>query len=289
MREWVSLNGRLMQPEQAQVSAFDAGLLQGVGLFETMRAYQGRVFRARPHLERLANSARTLGWSSIPDIGRMNDQLRQVVSATELSDARVRLTVTTGTLRQSEHETPDLTILATAATDGLYPPELYARGIGMTISRWRQNPFDPITGHKTVSYFSRLASLREAHAVGAMEALWLTIDNEVAEGAISNVFVVKEGALRTPATNLPVLPGVTRAAVLELAGILGIAAREERLQIEDVLEADELFVTNSMMELLPVIRLDSHAIGSGRPGEITRRLHEAYRECVRRECANAQG
>ncbi|QOJ13173.1 MAG: aminotransferase class IV [Planctomycetia bacterium] len=289
VREWVSINGRLMQPEQAQISAFDAGLLQGVGLFETMRAYQGRVFRARRHLERLAKSAQTLGWSSIPEIDRMNEQLCQVVNATELADARVRLTVTTGTLRPSERETPELTILATAVTGGLYPPELYARGISMTVSRWRQNPFDPLTGHKAVSYFSRLASLREAHAAGAMESLWLTIDNEVAEGAISNVFIVKDGALRTPPTDLPVLPGVTRATVLELAGHLGIPAAEQRLQLEDVLDADEVFVTNSMMELLSVIGVDQHAIGSGKPGALTRRLHEAYGECVRRECSNAQG
>lgn len=287
MREWVSINGRLMPAEQAQVSAFDSGFLQGVGLFETMRAYQGTVFRLAAHLQRLADSAARLGWAAAIPQERITSAVREVVNATEHSDARVRVTVTTGSLRAGEADQPELTIVVSAAAGGRYPPELYQRGAALAMSRYRQNPFDPATGHKTTSYFSRLASLREAHAAGAHEALWLTIDDEVAEGAISNVFVVQGGVLRTPPLDLPVLPGITRAAVLEVAQALGLPAVEAPLQIEDVLNADELFLTNSMMEVLPAVMLERHVLGSGKPGELTGRIREAYAALVQRECHNA--
>lgn len=287
MREWVSINGRLTPADQAQVSAFDSGFLQGIGLFETMRAYSGRVFRLRPHLERLINSARQLGWAVLPDIDQLAAAVTQVVNATEQSDARVRLTVTTGTLRQAEREQPELTIVASASPGGQYPEEQYRKGATITICEHRQNPLDPTTGHKTVSYFARLASLREAYAKGAAESLWLTIDNEIAEGAISNIFLVKDGGLRTPPLDMPVLPGITRAAVLELSQQMGISAAEEPLEVDDLLDADEAFLTNSMMELMPVVLVDRQPIGSGKPGEVTARLREGYATLVKRECADA--
>ena len=287
MREWVSLNGRLMPADQAQISVFDSGFMQGVGLFETMRAYGGRVFRLERHLDRLANSARELGWLVVPDVDELRDNVEQVVSATEAEDARVRLTVTTGTLRPSEQEQPELTVVATASAGAKYPQECYTKGVTVLVSEYRQNGEDPTVGHKTTSYFSRLASLRQAHAHGAFEALWLTPDERLAEGAISSVFLVEGQRLLTPPLDTPVLPGITRATVIELAVELGIPVREQELRLAELLEADEAFLTNSLMELIPVVRVGREPIGSEKPGETTAELHAAYGRLAEQECAHA--
>jgi len=284
MREWVSLNGRLMPADQAQVSAFDSGLMQGVGLFETMRGYNGCVFRLERHLDRLVNSARQLGWTVVPDADRLRENVEQVVGATEQEDTRVRLTVTTGTLRPTDQERPDLTVIACASAGATYPPECYTKGVTVLVPGYRQGPHEPTAGHKTTSYFGRLASLRAAHARGAFEALWLTHDDHVAEGAISSVFVVAGEQLLTPPLETPVLPGITRAAVIELAHGLGIPVREKALPLNAVLEADEMFLTNSLMELIPVVRVGREPIGNERPGDTTLRLLDAYRRLVQREC-----
>lgn len=287
VREWVCINGQLLSADQACISVFDSGFMQGVGLFETLRAYRGRVFRLQLHLDRLAQSARTLGWGLVPDSAAMSDCIEQVVGATEADEVRVRLTVTTGSLRVSDSEPPALTLVATASAGARYPVELYANGVTLVVSRYRQSAADPTIGHKTTSYFARLASLREAHAVGAFESLWLTPDERVAEGAISSLFAVRDETLLTPPLDTPVLPGITRAAVIELSAGLRIPVREQALRLQDLLAADELFLTNSLMQLMPVVRIGREAIGTEKPGDVTRRLAEAYDQRVVRETARA--
>ncbi|MBN2446843.1 MAG: aminotransferase class IV, partial [Phycisphaerae bacterium] len=214
-REWVSLNGQLMPAEEARVSVFDAGFMQGIGLFETMRTYFGRVFRLDEHIERLRGSAEALDWVVVPAAGVLVDCVDDVVAAVDAADVRVRLTVTSGTLH--EQSQPALTIVASAAAGVKYPPEMYERGVTVTLCDYRHNRFDPTAGHKTTSYFARLAALREAHQKQAVETLWFTHDQRLAEGSISNVFIVHDQKLMTPPMGMPVLPGVTRGAVLELA------------------------------------------------------------------------
>lgn len=285
MREWACINGQLMPAEQAEVSVFDSGFMQGIGLFETMRAYNGRVFRLAAHIERLRNSARALGWATPVDAEALADAVRSVVGATEQADVRVRLTVTTGSLRAEADDEPRLTVAATAAPGVKYPPELYQKGATVLVSDYRQNAQDPTTGHKTTSYFARLASLRLAHARGAAEALWFTHDNRLAEGAVSNVFLVRGRALWTPPLDTPVLPGITRAAVIEAAGLLRMEIHEQPLTIHDLLRADEAFLTNALMEILPITRVEREPIGTEKPGDVTRELNEAYGRLVERECA----
>jgi branched-chain amino acid aminotransferase len=210
------------------------------------------------------------------------------MGATEHEDARVRLTVTTGTLRPTERDTPELTVIATASAGARYPEECYTKGVTVVVAEYRQSRHDPTAGHKTTSYFARLASLREAHAVGAFEALWFTHDERLAEGAISSVFLVRRDKLLTPPLDTPVLPGITRATVIELAVELGIPVREQELTLEDLLEADEVFLTNSLMELVPVVRVGREPIGSEKPGETTAQLYAAYGRLIEQECACAR-
>jgi branched-subunit amino acid aminotransferase/4-amino-4-deoxychorismate lyase len=276
-----------MPAEEARISVFDSGFMQGIGLFETMRTYDGQVFRLQRHLDRLANSARALGWTVLPDTDDLADNVKQVVSATGQAEARVRLTVTTGGLHTAASETPELTIVATASPFEKYPDEYYQRGVTVMESNCAQGPHDPTAGHKTTSYFARLASLRLAHTQSAFEVLWRTPSGGVAEGAISNVFVVRDEQLLTPPLETPVLPGIARATVLELAVELDIPAREQALTLDDVRGADEVFLTNCMMEVMPVVRLGRLRIGDEKPGDTTRELAIAYGRLVDRECDNA--
>lgn len=286
MREWVSLNGRLMPAHQAQVSVFDAGFMQGVGLFETMRVYNGQVFRLERHLDRLVASAEKLGWTVLPIVDELRHNVRQVVAATEQSEAHARLTVTTGTLRAAAADITQLTIVATASAGSKYSPEFYQKGVSVVISKHQQNRSDPTAGHKTTSYFARLASLREAHAARAIEALWFTDDNYLAEGAISSVFLVRDDQLLTPPLDTPILPGITREAVIEIAVDQGIPMREMRISKEDLLAADEVFLTNSLMEVMPVVRIGREPVGAEKPGDLTEQLYTSYGDLVAREGAD---
>ncbi len=286
MRHWVSLNGTLMPAEEARISVFDAGFMQGIGLFETMRAYDGHVFRLQQHLDRLTSSARALGWTVLPEAEDLAENVRQVLLAAGSADTRVRLTVTTGSLHASAADTPELTIVATATPGERYPDEHYAQGVTVVVSGCRQHASDPTVGHKTTSYFARLASLRAAHAQSAFEALWFTPADYLAEGAISSVFVVRNECLLTPPLDTPVLPGITRAAVIELAVELDIPVREKPLTLGDVMASEEVFLTNSMMEIVPVVHVGREPVGNENPGETTRKLAVAYGELIDRESGN---
>jgi branched-subunit amino acid aminotransferase/4-amino-4-deoxychorismate lyase len=270
--------------DQAAVSVFDSSFMQGVGFFSTMRAYGGRVFRLDRHINRLKSSAAALGWTLPVDEDLLRSAVEQVVSATEQSSARVRLTLTSGSLRAGTDEAAGLTVVANASPGVSYPPELYQKGVTINVSRYRQSNLDPTIGHKTTSYFPRLTALREAHANGAFEALWLTLDANIAEGSISNVFIVDDGVLVTPPLDTPVLPGITRAAVLELAAQENIPVREDAFPLETLLKADEAFLTNSMLEIMPVVRVHREVIGNEKPGDFTRQLYEAYGQLVEQEC-----
>ncbi len=286
MREWVCLNGELLPAEEARISVFDSGFLQGVGLFETMRGYQGRVFRLEAHLRRLIRSARTMGWTVLPEEELLRDHVERALGASESDDARVRLTVTTGSLRASEDVPPQLTVVASASPGAAYPEVCYSKGVTVTVANSRQPSLDMTCGHKTTSYFSRLGALRQTHQQGAFECLWFTYDRRLAEGAISNVFLVRKDELLTPPLDTPVLPGITRAVVIEQAAQLGVPVRETALSIDDLLSADEVILTNSLMELVPAVRIEREPVGLEKPGDVFLQLLQAYRQAVAQECVD---
>jgi branched-subunit amino acid aminotransferase/4-amino-4-deoxychorismate lyase len=201
-----------------------------------------------------------------------------VITANRLRDARVRITVAP----PGPTEMPPRALLLVMGQETAgYPLELYERGMTVCIvDQFRQSPWDPLAGHKTTSYYPRLVALRGAQGKGCGEALWATPEGRLAEGCMSNLFVVKGGKLKTPAVDTPVLPGVTRAVVLELAAAAGIPAEEGPCSIDDLLEADEVFLTNAIMEVMPVTRVERRGIGAEKPGSVTLALGEAYRKVV---------
>ena len=286
MQHWVSLNGKLLPADEARVSVFDSAFMQGIGLFETMRAYGGRVFRLREHIDRLIASAGALGWTIVPDSDELMDNVFQVLRSLGDADARVRLTVTTGSLYAAVESAPPLTIVASAAPGDKYPDECYLKGVSVVFAEERQMAGDPTVGHKTTSYFARLASLRAAHVRSAFESLWFTPEDRLAEGSISSVFVACDECLYTPPLDTPVLPGIARAAVIELAIENDIPVQEKALSREDVLAADEMFLTNSMMEVMPVVRIGREPVGDAKVGDVTRELAVAYTNLVAQECGD---
>ncbi len=281
MSEFAFFNDGLIAAEDARISIYDAGLLHGVGLFETMRSYEGVIYRLEDHLERMFHSAEELGFIVTQKREEVAGWLDVLLEANDLQDARIRLTMTRGSLREVSEENPGQSVIfATATTMTPYPAELYQRGMTVIVSDYRQNPADPTVRHKTLNYFSRLAALQEAQKKQAGEAIWLTTENQLAEGSISNVFLVKEETLLTPPLDTPVLPGITRKVVLELAEENDIAWKEEKLTIQDLLGAEEVFLTNSIMELMPVCRIERHAVGKDKPGPVYQKLHELYKQAV---------
>lgn len=280
MAEQVYLNGKLVDAVQAQVSAGNPAFLHGVGLFETLRAYDGRAFALGRHVERMRTSAGQLDMPLGDVLERVPEAVRQVLAVNGLKNARIRFTATPPGAGESAAEP---TLLVAAQETAGYPPELYEKGMTVCIcDRYRQSSQDPLAGHKTTSYYSRLMALRMAQAKQCGEALWATPANHLAEGSISNLFLVKGGRLRTPPVDTPVLPGITRGIVLELAGESGLTADEAPCTIDDLLDADEVFLTNAIMEVMPVARIERRAIANEQPGAVTRRLHELYRQRVTR-------
>ena len=297
----VCLNGRMVRDDRARIAHDDAGFLHAVGLFETMAARHGRVFRVDAHIARLAESAEELGIPVEPDRLRLQAAVQRTLDHNRLESARVRLTVTAGrlSLLSSPAGNPaPLTSLVVATPPTMYEPSRFDQGIMVTVTPSAANPFDPTCGHKTLAYWHRLQTLRQAAAVGADESIWLTISNHLASGSVSNVFLVRGGTLLTPfargeemqgALRAAVLPGITRAAVIEIAEAMSLPVQRRMLDVNDLLDADEIFLTNSSWHLLPVTRVEKKTIADGKPGPISRRLRAALLELIERETANAAG
>lgn len=299
----VWLNGKFIDRDAATVSVFDAGFQHAIGLFETMLARNGSVFRVDEHMQRLANSARELLLSDRLRIEPLADAVNLTVQRNNLREARVRLTVTGGNLNLLQGErrdgsggAVDPTIVIVAQPPTQYPDHFFERGVLATIADGRVNPLDPMAGHKTLNYWPRIRALQDAAGKRAGEALWFSISNHLASGCVSNIFLVKDGSLLTPIARgeeqrvaaadgegggglvlpAPVLPGITRAVILELAEGMDIACSVRMLDINDLLQADEVFLTNSSWGVLPVVGVEREKIRAGEVGPVTRRMREAW-------------
>ncbi len=295
MTATVYLNGEFVDESEAKLSVCDGGWLHGAGLFETMGAENSRVFRLELHMRRLCRSAATLLTPLERGVLPSPAVIAGLLERNGLTEARIRLTVSAAapsrrlqpaqTSAQLDTHSA-LTVCLTAAELSGYASGFYENGIQVAICDSRLSPTDPIAGHKTTAYLPRLLALRDAQRAKCTESLWFTTANQLAEGSISNVFIVHEGVLKTPPLNTPVLPGITRATVLEIARGAGVETQECPLTIDDLLDADEVLLTNSIMQVMPVIRVEKSDIGDGRVGSIAKRLLEDYRKLVQEECGD---
>jgi branched-chain amino acid aminotransferase len=283
MEAIVYLNGSFLPLSEAKVPVTDYGYLFGFGLYETLRAYKGYYFRLDAHLKRLYKSAQTLG---IPvDVAKLKEIILETTRRNPFDNARMRVTLTPGTgspvIDPASCTNP--TVLCTVLEYKPFAPEVYSRGYNTIIFNGRRNSQSVISGMKATSIIeSSLAKIR-AHRAQADDALLLNEKGLLAEATSSNVFVVNHGVIKTPKTGSGLLPGITRQVIIELAGNLGLKFKEADIRLSELKTLDEVFLTNSMFEVLPVAKIDGRPVGSGKPGPITMKLADAYKQLVQTE------
>jgi branched-chain amino acid aminotransferase len=282
MAEIIYLDGRLVHRSKAKLSPLDHGFLYGYGLFETMRAYQGHIFRLDRHLARLRHSAESIGLAKRLTAFDLEAACTKTLEANKLKDARLRLTVSAG----EGDMTPDPgtcsnpTTLVTARNLVPLPPEKYESGFKAALSYLRRNSQSPLSRLKSTCYMENILARMAARAAGYDEAILLNEQGYLAEGSITNIFLVSKGDLVTPSLGSGVLPGITREAVLEIAQAANIKTQERQVELKELIEAEESFITNSILELMPLTWFEGKPIGTGKPGQLTKELLAAYRKLV---------
>jgi len=283
----IYVNGGFYPREKAVVSVFDHGYLYGDGIYETLRTYGGRVFKLKEHSERLARSAGKIHLRLPFDEAGLAAAVHQTLERNGLAvpdrDAYIRVTVSRGPgeLGLDPELCPEPTAVIIAKEFGGYPPEMFERGIGVSVAKTRRNPpgsLDPAI--KSTNFLNNILAKIEAKSAGAYEAIMLNQDGYVAEGTISNVFMVSGGKLLTPPEDAGILMGVTRGFVIGLAKGLGIPVKEELITPDGLAAADEVFITNTTMEVMPVTAIDGVKVGTGRVGDTVKRFRAAYTEEV---------
>ena len=277
----VSIDGELMPAREARVSVFDRGFLYGDSAFEVMRTYRRVPFREREHLRRLHESCeRILIALGEFDYEALSGEVRRTIAASQLDECNVRVMVTRGIgplgLDISEARKPSVLVFATPLHAP--PPAAYDDGVAVGLchaaravptARARRAP-------STSNYLGAVLALHQVRERGCHEALIVGTHGEVIEGATSNVFLVRDGVLATPPIEAGILAGITRLTVLELAKRLALAVHETQVHPADLYHADEVFITSTVREIVPVVRVDDVVVGAGRPGPITQRIRAAY-------------
>lgn len=280
------IDGQYFTRETAKVSVFDHGLLYGDGVFEGIRVYDGKIFRLREHLERLYDSAKAIALTIPMPIEEMVTVTREAVERSHIRDGYLRHVVTRGEgdLGLDPRKCPRASVIIIVDTIKLFPAEKREAGlIVVTASTPIPNREALSPRVKSLNYLAHVMAKLEGINAGADEALMLSPEGEVAEGSGQNIFIVKNGVIRTPPPVAGVLKGVTRDAVLTLAREAGVDAREEAFNRYDVYTADEAFFTGTASEVLPIRSLDGREIGTQRPGPITRKLQDAFQQLIAQE------
>ena len=275
----VFINGTLYNKEDAKVSVYDHGFLYGDGVFEGMRSYGGSVFRMKEHLDRLWESAEKIQLEIPMSKEQMADSVNATLAANEIEDGYIRLVVSRGegTLGLDPNKCPMPNIIIITDLITLYPDEFYQNGLEIiTAKTIRNHPgaLDPRI--KSLNYLNNILAKIEGLAAGCVETLMLNHQGEVAECTGDNIFIVQDGRLLTPPVEAGVLEGITRGAVMELAAEDGVEVVEATMTLEDVYAAEEVFLTGSAAEIVPVIKVDGNQIGNGTPGLLTRRIADLY-------------
>ncbi len=282
----VYIDGKFYPKEEAKISVFDHGFLYGDGVFEGIRAYNGRVWRLTEHLDRLYASAKSI-WLEIPiSWSEMEEVVLETIRRNDLKDAYIRLVISRGygDLGLDPRKCPKATVVCIADSISLFPEEVYREGMKVISVASRRNPADSLSPQiKTLNYLNGILAKISAVTLGYPEVIMLNKEGYVCEGTGDNIFIISKGKVITPAKHLGILPGITRDAVLEMAQELGYPVEEGVFTLHDVYTADECFLTGTAAEVVPVVAADSRSIGSGKPGEVTNQLIKRFRERTQSE------
>ena len=282
----IFLNDKLVDKNEATVSVFDHGLLYGDGVFEGIRSYRGLIFKCREHIGRLFDSAHTLMLEIPMGKDGLEKAMIKTLQANGLKDAYIRLVVTRGAgdlgLDPRKCKVATLFIIADKIT--LYPKEFYEKGLKLaTVPTVRNHPEALNPQLKTLNYLNNILAKIEATHAGVDEAILLNSQGYVTECTGENIFFVKENTLVTPPPYVGILKGITREAVMRLARERKLDVREDVFTRHDLYTADEVFLTGTAAEIVPVAVIDHRKIGSGKPGPVTRALTQAFRKITDKE------
>ena len=282
---WIFLNNKFVPEDQASISVFDHGFLYGDGVYETLRAYHGQFFLLERHLVRLCQSCELIGLDLPKQEKLWPALLEETLRRNKLTDAAVRITISRGQgglgLDPSLCPRPTLVIMAKPFRP--YPPSLKKEGVRLEIGEVRRNPISAQSPRiKSLSFLNNILAKQEALRMGGDDALMLNIEGEISECPTSNVFFVKDGKIKTPSVDCGILEGVTREVVIMLGKEQGLNFEEGRYGARELVEADECFITNTGMEIMPVSRIGEKRIGTGCPGPLTARLSQLFQENVER-------
>ena len=275
----IFIDGKYYSERDAKVSVFDHGLLYGDGVFEGIRAYHGRVFKLKEHIDRLFCSAKAILLELPMSHAHLMKATVETCRANKLRDGYIRLVVTrgVGTLGLNPRTCKKPSIIIIADKIQLYPPEYYKRGLDIITVPTVRNLHSALNpAIKSLNYLNNILAKIEANNAGVEEAVMLNAEGFVAESTGDNLFIVKNRALFTPPLSAGALYGITRQTVIELAEEAGLKVSEPNLTRYDLFNADECFLTGTGAELIPVVKIDGRVIGTGKPGPITRRLEEDY-------------
>jgi branched-chain amino acid aminotransferase len=280
----IYVDGKFYPEADAKVSVFDHGLLYGDGIFEGIRFYNGRVFRLEEHIDRLWDSARSICLEIPMSKEEMTEALLETVRQNDLRDGYIRQIVTRGVgnlgLNPAQCERPSVIMIAT--TIALYPEAAYKNGLKVvTCATRRTNPGALNPAVKSLNYLNNVMARIEANLANADEALMLNDAGNVAECTADNVFVIKHGQIFTPPIAAGALRGITRSVAFEIAAETGIKVIETDVTRHDVFIADECFLTGTAAEIIPVVKADGRSIGNGKPGPITIRMMERFKQLTR--------
>ena len=279
--EWIFLNDRFVTRDQALISVFDHGFLYGDGVFETLRAYQGRLFQVSSHIARLRGSCERIGLPlPMPEV-RWPELLAETLRRNDLSDASIRITISRGEgeIGLDPALCPRPTVVIMARPFRPYSPKIRESGVHLAFVNVRRNPISAQSPEiKSLSFLNNILAKHEATRTGCFDALMLNIDGFLTECTTSNIFFVHKGQLCTPAVECGILRGVTRDVVVMLAREEGMSVVEDSFTPEQLLEAEECFITNTSMEVMPVCQVGDRMIGDVCPGRVTTQLRQLFRE-----------
>jgi branched-chain amino acid aminotransferase len=282
LKVWI--DGKLYDKADAKISVYDHGLLYGDGIFEGIRVYNGKIFEADAHLDRLWASAKAIRLAIPVTRQQLVAAIEETVKANGFRDCYIRAVVTRGTgdLGINPLKSPRPTVFVIADLIAVHPKEMYEKGIAIITSSYIRNHPNSLSSRiKSLNYLNNVLAKIEANDAGVAEAVMLNHEGFVAECTVENIFVVKGGEVQTPGTTEGILEGVTRAVMLKLCRRMNVPCVEKRLERHDLYAADECFLTGTGAEVIPVTKVDGREVGNGQPGPVTRRLIDAFRAYIR--------
>ena len=282
----VYVNGKFLDEDKAVISVFDRAFLYGDGIFETMRSYGGIVFRLERHLNRLYSSMKSLKIRPRFSNKETEKSIYELLRVNSLKDASIRITVSRGISKDRKFNISQNDISGVVITAGRFAPrpvKYYETGIKADVACFRRNSRSFSSNFKAINYLDAIIARNEAVPKGSFETIFLNEADYVCEGSVTNVFMVTGNKLMTPSLDCGVLPGITRKVVLELAPYAALGIEEGKFSEEKLRNCEEIFVTNSLIEIIPVVKIGEKQIGNGKVGSVTRKIHSLYKDLVKRE------